>query len=132
MGYRGGQLYVAHPVAPDTRAGYLDAAPLADNALEADALVLTAVALPVLGRTEDALAEQPVLLGAERPVVDGLGLGNLATGPLPDLLGRSEADGDLVQLVYVYVALSVAAYCALLQSTYPPWRMCPVSRPGYP
>src|SRR5690606_25310502 len=64
-----GQLDVAHALAPHLRPGDLDAAAFADDALEADALVLAAVALPVLGRTEDLLAEQPVLLGLERPVV---------------------------------------------------------------
>src|SRR5215211_7367097 len=103
--YRGGELDVAHPVAPDAGAGYLDSTPLTYDALEADPLVLAAVALPVLGRAEDALVEEAVLLGTEGTVVDGLGLGDLAAGPLPDLLCRSEADGDLLELVYVYVAL---------------------------
>ena len=56
----------------------LDAAALADDALVADALVLAAVALPVLGRTEDALAEEAVLLGLQRAVVDRLRLRDLA------------------------------------------------------
>jgi hypothetical protein len=59
----GGELDVAHAVATDLRARDLDAAALADDALEADALVLAAVALPVAGRPEDLLAEQAVLLG---------------------------------------------------------------------
>ena len=54
----GGQLDVAHALAPDLRAGDLDAAALADDALEPDALVLAAVALPVLRGTEDLLAEE--------------------------------------------------------------------------
>ena len=85
---RGGQLDVAHALAPDLRAGDLDAAALADDALEADALVLAAVALPVLGRTEDLLAEEAVLLGLERAVVDGLGLLDLAVGPRADASPR--------------------------------------------
>src|SRR3712207_4648691 len=79
----------------------LDAAALADDALVADALVLAAVALPVLGRTEDALAEQAILLGLERAVVDGLRLGDLTRGPGPDLLGRRETDLDRVEVVDV-------------------------------
>ena len=39
------------------------------------------MALPVLDRPEDALAEEAVLLGLERPVVDGLGLEDLAPRP---------------------------------------------------
>ena len=59
---RRGELDVAHPLAAHLGAGDLDAAALADDALEPDALVLAAVALPVLGRAEDLLAEEPVLL----------------------------------------------------------------------
>jgi hypothetical protein len=59
---RSGQLDMTHAVPADPGAGHLDAAALADDALEPDPLVLAAVALPVLGRTEDALVEEPVLL----------------------------------------------------------------------
>ena len=83
---RRGELDVAHPLTTHLGAGDLDAAALADDALEADPLVLAAVALPVPGRTEDLLAEQPVLLGLEGAVVDGLGLLDLAVGPLPDVV----------------------------------------------
>jgi hypothetical protein len=83
------------------RLGHLDAALLADDALVADALVLAAVALPVLGRTEDALAEEAVALRAERAVVDGLRLQDLARGPGADLLRGGEADLDGVEGVDV-------------------------------
>ena len=75
---RSGQLDVAHPLTAHLGAGDLDAAALADDALEADPLVLPAVALPVAGRTEDLLAEEPVLLRLEGAVVDGLRLLDLA------------------------------------------------------
>ena len=78
VGDRRGQLDVAHPLTTHLGAGDLDAAALADDALEADPLVLAAVALPVPGRAEDLLAEEPVLLRLQRPVVDGLGLLDLA------------------------------------------------------
>ena len=76
---RSGELDVAHALAPHLGARDLDAAALADDALVAHALVLAAVALPVLGGTEDALAEQTVALGLERAVVDRL---RLVTSPL--------------------------------------------------
>ena len=85
------QVHVTHALAAHLGARDLDAAALADDALVADALVLAAVALPVLGGTEDALAEEPVLLGLQRPVVDGLRLGDLAARPGPDLLARTRA-----------------------------------------
>jgi hypothetical protein len=96
-----GQLDVAHPLAPDLGAGHLDAAALTDDALEADALVLAAVALPVAGRTEDLLAEEPVLLRLEGAVVDGLGLLDLAVRPLADVVAGGEADAQLVEEVDV-------------------------------
>src|SRR5207302_11447135 len=78
----GREVDVAHALAAHLLPGHLDAAALADDPLVADALVLTAVALPVLGRTEDALAEEAVALRLQRPVVDRLGLGDLARGPV--------------------------------------------------
>ena len=103
VGDRRGEVDVRHALAADLRAGDLDAAALADDALVADPLVLAAVALPVLGRTEDALAEEPVLLGLQRAVVDRLGLGDLAGGPAPDLLRGGEADLDCVEVVDVHL-----------------------------
>src|SRR5439155_6111545 len=79
----------------------LDPAALADDALVADPLVLAAVALPVLGRTENALAEETVALGLERAVVDRLGLRHLARGPVANLLARSKPDPDGIELVNV-------------------------------
>src|SRR2546427_12475327 len=94
-----GELDVAHALAPDLRARHLDAALVADDPLVADPLVLPAVALPVARRTEDPLVEQAVLLGAQRAVVDGLGLGDLAARPRADLIWRRERDADGVELV---------------------------------
>src|SRR4029077_1094817 len=58
VGDRSSEVDVTHALAANLGAGHLDAAALADDALVADPLVLAAVALPVLGRTEDALAEE--------------------------------------------------------------------------
>src|SRR5207248_2766374 len=96
-----GQVDVAHALTADLRTSDLDAAALADDALVTDPLVLAAVALPVLRRTEDALAEEPVLLGLQCAVVDGLRLGDLARAPGADLLGGGEADLNRVEIVYV-------------------------------
>ena len=96
---RARELDVAHPLAADLRAGHLDAALVADDALVADPLVLAAVALPVLRRTEDALVEEPVLLRLERPVVDGLRLRHFALRPLPDLVRAGEGDANRVEII---------------------------------
>ena len=86
-------------LAPNLRARDFDTAALADDALEADALVLAAVTLPVLGRTEDLLAEEAVLLRLQRAVVDRLRLGDLPVRPLLDLVGGRERDPDGVEIV---------------------------------
>src|SRR5205085_10942801 len=105
---RRGQLDVAHALAPHLRARDLDAAPLADDALEADALVLAAVALPVLGGTEDLLAEEPVLLRLQGAVVDGLRLLDLAVRPRADRVGGRETDAELVEIVDVEHLLALS------------------------
>src|SRR5207253_1751083 len=81
-------------LAPHLRPRYLDAAALADDALEADALVLAAVALPVLRRTEDLLAEEPVLLRLERAVIDRLGLLHLTVRPREDVARGGQVDRE--------------------------------------
>src|SRR5205823_9135767 len=96
-----GQLDVAHALAPDLGPRDLDPAALADDALEPDALVLAAVALPVLGRTEDLLAEETVLLGLERAVVDRLRLLHLAVRPRADRVRRGQPDPKLIKVVDV-------------------------------
>jgi hypothetical protein len=84
-----GQLDVAHALAADLGAGDLDAAAVADLALVADLLILAAVALPVLGRPEDALAEQAVPLRLQGAVVDGFGFLDFAVRPLQIFSGEA-------------------------------------------
>src|SRR5439155_9590188 len=84
VAHRGGELDVAHPLAAHLGTGDLHSTLVADDPLVADALVLPAVALPVLGGTKDALVEETVLLRLERAVVDRLRLGDLARGPALD------------------------------------------------
>src|ERR1051325_1154711 len=73
--HRHRELDVAHALAADLGERDFHAAAVTDDPAVADALVLAAMAFPVLDRTEDALAEEAVLLGLERPVVDRFGLG---------------------------------------------------------
>jgi hypothetical protein len=88
---------VAEPLATDLGLDDLDAALLADDAAVLHALVLAAQALVVLDGAEDLGAEQAITLGLERPVVDGLGLLDLAVGPVADLLGAGELDANGVE-----------------------------------
>ena len=100
MGDGDGQADVAHPFAANLLLGHLHTAAVADDAAVADPLVLSAVALVVLRGTEDALAEESVTLRFIGAVVDGLRLEHLARGLLENLFRRSQADGDLVEVVF--------------------------------
>src|SRR5438309_11157490 len=94
-----GQLDVAHALAADFGLRDFDAALVADDAAMLHALVLAAEAFPIGDRAEDLRAEQTVALRLEGAVVDRLRLGDFAVRPRPDLLRRSEADLDGVELV---------------------------------
>jgi hypothetical protein len=82
-----------HALATNDRAGYFDSTFVAHNPLVADTLVLTTVALPILGRSKDLLAEQAFWLVALSTVVYGLWLGDLAVRPATDIIwaGYGEA-----------------------------------------
>ena len=95
----GCQVDVTHAFAAHLLARDLDPATFADDALVADALVLAAIALPVLRRTEDALAEQSVFLRLERAVIDRLRLRDLSGRPVSNLLRGREPDPDRVEVV---------------------------------
>ena len=86
MRNRSGKLDVTHTLTSYLGTGNFNAAAFADLALEADLLVLSAVALPVLAGSEYLLTEQSVLFRLHCSVVDGLRLFYLAVGPLSDLL----------------------------------------------
>ena len=89
--HRRGQGDVAHAFPADRGPRDLHAAFLAGDALEADVLVLAAIALPVLGGPKDGFIEQAILLRPQAPVVDGFRLQDFAVGPAQDRLGRSKA-----------------------------------------
>ena len=114
---RRGERDVAHALAAHLGLDDLDAALLADDATVLHALVLAAVALVVLHRTEDLGAEQTITLRLERPVVDRLGLLDLAVGPLADLLRRGEHDADRAERARVLRLLEEVEdvlHCVLL------------------
>ena len=92
VGNGNGKVDMTHTLAAHLGAGDLDSAALADLTLEADLLIFSAVALPVLRRPEDPFAEKTVALGLEGAVVDGLRLLDLAVGPFSDHLRRSDAN----------------------------------------
>ncbi len=99
MGHRRGQLDMPHALAAHLALGHLDAALVAHDAAVLHALELAAQALPVGDRAEDLGAEQAVFLRLEGPVVDGLGLGDLAVGPAADLFRAGERDLDRLEII---------------------------------
>ena len=119
VGDRDGEADVAHALATDAGHGDFDAALVADDVLVLHLLVLAAVAFVVADRAEDALAEEAVRLGLERAVVDGLRalyflealdlavavfvefVEELLAGPLDDLLGGGDRDGDEIEGLFL-------------------------------
>ncbi|MDT4833133.1 hypothetical protein FQZ97_667230 [compost metagenome] len=99
MGAGRGQVDVTHALAAHLGLRDFNAALLADHAAVLQALVLAAQALVVLDGAEDLGAEQTVALGLERAVVDRLRLLHLAERPRTDLLGRSHADLDGIEML---------------------------------
>ena len=98
------QLDVAHPLTADLGPGYLNATALADNSLKSHPLVLAAIALPVLGRTEDLLAEESVLLRTKRAVVNRLRLLDLTVRPPADRIRSGQTDPKLIERVHIKLA----------------------------
>ena len=78
--------------------GHFHTATVADDALVADTLVFSAVALIVLGRTKDALAEETVTLGLVGTIVDRLGLQHFTIGVGLNFFGRCQTDGDFCEI----------------------------------
>ena len=94
-----GEFDVTHAVTTHARTSYFNTALVADDALELDSLVFSAGALEVTGWPEDFFTEQPVALGAQGAVVDGLGLFYLAKRPLTDVFSSGQANAHLSEVV---------------------------------
>ena len=103
MCHRHHKLNVTHALTTHFLLGYFHTATVAHNALVANALVLSAVALIVLYRTENALAEESVALGLIGAVVDGFGLQYLTRRHLQNFVGRCQADGNLREITLYLV-----------------------------
>ena len=84
---RNNKLYVPHTLTTHFLFGHLNTATFAHDTLVTDSLVLSAVALVILYRTENALAEQTVTLRLVCTLVDGFRLKHLTAGVSQNLLG---------------------------------------------
>ena len=64
-----------------------------------DSLILSASALPVLGRTEDSLTEEASLFRLEGTVINGLGILHFTTTPGADGLWIRDSDADVIEAI---------------------------------
>ena len=112
MGYGHYELDVTSTLTTYLLLGNLYTTTVADDTLITDALVLTAGTLIVLGRTEDALAEQTVAFGLIGAIVDGLRLGDLTERVLKDLLRRSQTDGNLLEIT-LYLCIFLESHISI-------------------
>src|SRR5690606_1219580 len=102
----------------------LDAATIADHALVLHAAILAAGAFPVFFRAKDALAEQPVTLGAIGAIVDRFRLFHFAERPATNIVRPSEADFHSRVVVNAIVGrFADAHWDSFVEETILPWAM---------
>ncbi len=82
---RSRKLDVTHTLTTNLSFCNFNAAAVTDNALVANSLVLSAMALPVLSGSENSLAEKSVFFRFKGTVIYGFGLGYLTVRPFSDL-----------------------------------------------
>ena len=106
MSHGHNQLDVSHTLTAYLLFCNFNTATVADNAFVANALVLAAVALIVLNRTENALAEQAISLRLVCTVVDCFRLQHLAARAFKNLFRRCQAYCYVRELALCFSFLS--------------------------
>ena len=92
MSYRHHQLDVTRTLATNFLLSHLYTATVAHDAFVADSLILTAVALVVSYRAENALTEETVALWLVGTVVDGFRLEHFTERIVEYRVGRGQTD----------------------------------------
>ncbi len=107
------ELNVTHALTANDAAGDFHTAFVADNALVADAFVLTAVTFVILFRTEDLFIEKTVLLRTLGAVVDGLRLRDLALAPRENALRtrKRETESSPILAVLRHARNEILFWC---------------------
>ena len=95
---RNGEFDMAHAFATHLGVSHFDAATVANNALVAHALELTAVAFPVLDRSKDLFAEKTILFGLEGTVVDRFRLGDFTIRPVANEVRSGEMNRNVARI----------------------------------
>jgi hypothetical protein len=99
------ELDMAHTFAAHFFFCHLYPTSVADNPFVADALIFTAIAFIILYRTENPFAEKTVAFRFIGTVVDRFWFEHLAEGPLQDIIRRSQANRDAVEILLLKVGL---------------------------
>ena len=103
MRYWDGQLDMPHPFTTDFLLGHFHTATVADDAFITDSLIFSAMALVILGRPEDTLAEKTVAFRLVCPVVNGFRLQDFSGRPFIDFFWRRQADADLSEIAFDFI-----------------------------
>ena len=112
MSHGSGKLDVSHTLAANLGACNFNMAFGADNALAPMTVgILAAMTFPVLGRSEDDLAVESVLLGLQRSIIDSLRLFDLAVGPRANFFGGCKPNLDCIKIYQIKQSIfSLRAY----------------------
>jgi hypothetical protein len=114
---RASQFDVGHALAPYLGQGDLSTTLLTDHTTVFHALVLAAITLIILYRSENLGTEQTISFRLERPVVNGLWFFHFSVGPVPDLAWRSERNSYRIE-TYWFLGFSKKAKQFFHISTY--------------
>ena len=96
---------MAHTLTAHTGFGDFHAATVADNTFISDLFVLSAMALPVLARTEDTLTVQTIFLRFERTIVDRLRLGYFSMRPFKNSLRGCQANFNRIKAHWLIIII---------------------------
>ena len=88
---------MTHTFSTNAGFGYFHTTAVADNTFITDFLIFTTVALPVLARSENTLAEESVFFRFQCSVVNGFRFFYFSMGPLSDFLRRCQANLDRIK-----------------------------------
>jgi hypothetical protein len=101
---------VTESLPPDLTGNDFDAALLADNTAVFHTLVFTAIALVILGWTENLGAEQAFTLRLKSPVVYGFRLFYFTEGTFPNLFGRNQRQPNSIEAERIFRPFEKAEY----------------------
>ncbi len=95
------QLNMPHTLSAHLEVRDFDATTVTNHTLVSDGLKLSAITLPLFCSTENTLTEKPIFLGAQSPIIDGLGFLDLAVTPCPHLIRCGKLNSYTVKVLNV-------------------------------